>query len=450
MKNLCLLTLLSCLVIFASCNDDEQFEDTKLNKQVRKLLKKADPVNGVSGFILPDSDDLGSIPQDPQNPITPDKVTLGKLLFHETALGNRAKYAIGLKSYSCASCHQVAAGFQAGLRQGIGDGGSGFGIKGEAREKSTTYSSDSLDVQPIRSPTFLNSAYQVAMLWNGQFGATGPNIGTEDRWTAGTPIATNFQGFEGVETQALAGLRVHRLELSDDITQNQEYRDLFEGAFPGISDEDRYTLDNVGLAIAAYERVVLANQSPWQNWLKGETNALSTAQLRGAKLFFDKANCVACHTGPALNTMEFHALGMGDLLGSDIFQSNAPGTGANLGRGGFTANADDNFKFKVPQLYNLSEAGIFGHGGTFNSIREVVEYKNNAIPENGTVPASQLADEFESLDLSSSDVDDLVAFLRDGLRDPNLERYVPESLPTGSCFPNADLQSKIDLGCTIN
>ena len=450
MKNLCLMALLSCLVIFASCNDDEQFADAKLNKQVRKLLEKADPENGVSGFILPESDDFANIPQDPQNPLTTDKVALGKLLFHETALGTRAKYAVGLKSYSCASCHQVAAGFQAGRRQGIGDGGVGFGFKGEGREKSPIYEEDSLDVQPIRSPTFLNSAYQELMLWNGQFGATGANTGTEDRWPAGTPIATNFQGFEGVETQALAGLRVHRLELSDDIVQNQEYRDLFEGAFPGVSDAERYTLDNVGLAIAAYERVVLANQSPWQNWLRGENNALSTAQLRGAKLFFGSANCVACHTGPALNTMEFYALGMDDLQGSDIFLAAPTGAGANLGRGGFTGVADDNFKFKVPQLYNLSEAGIFGHGGTFNSIEEVIEYKNNGVSENSSVPASQLADEFEALHLSGDDVDDLVAFIRDGLRDPNLERYVPTQLPTGACFPNADLQSKIDLGCATN
>lgn len=447
MKHLCLLTLIACLVVFASCNDDEQFVDAKLNKQVRKLIREADPENGLSGFVLPESDDLDAIPQDPLNPLTPDKIKLGKLLFHETALGVKAKYAVGLKSYSCASCHQVAAGFQAGRRQGIGDGGSGFGFKGEGRERSADYPGDSLDVQPIRSPTALNVAYQKNMLWNGQFGATGVNIGTEDRWTPGTPIATNFQGFEGVEVQALAGLRVHRLDINEDITGNAEYRDLFEKAFPGVSDEERYTLDNVGLAIAAYERVMLANRSPFQKWLRGYSNALTTSELRGAKLFFGRANCVECHTGPALNTLEFHALGMGDLQGGDVFQAAPAGAGANLGRGGFTGVADDNFKFKVPQLYNLADAGIFGHGGTFNSVAAVIEYKNAAVAENPTVPASQLADGFTDLGLSSGEISDLVAFITDGLYDPHLERYVPESLPTGACFPNADEQSKIDLGC---
>lgn len=449
MKQLCLATLMSCFVIFAACNDDEQFEDPILNKQVKKLLKKADPENGISGFVLPDSDDFSKIPQDPNNPLNADKVELGKLLFHETALGNEAKRAVGLQSYSCASCHQVAAGFQAGRRQGIGEGGIGFGIKGEGREASPEYAEAELDVQPVRSPTFLNSAYQELMLWNGQFGATGANVGTEDKWTEGTPIATNFQGFEGVETQALAGLRVHRLSLSEDITENAEYRQLFEGAFPDLSDEERYTLDNVGLAIAAYERVVLANGSPWQKWLRGEPDALTTEQLRGAKLFFGDANCVACHTGPALNTMEFYALGMGDLVGPGIFNSTIELT-AHRGRGGFTGNPDEDYQFKVPQLYNLTDAGIFGHGGTFTSIQDVIEYKNNAIPEKAEVPVSKLADDFQALNLTSDEISDLVAFLSEGLHDPNLERYVPESLPSGACFPNADDQSKFDLGCNVN
>ena len=66
------MALLSCLVIFASCNDDEQFADAKLTKQVKRLLRQADPENGIRGFILPDSDDFANIPQDPQNPITVD------------------------------------------------------------------------------------------------------------------------------------------------------------------------------------------------------------------------------------------------------------------------------------------------------------------------------------------------------------------------------------------
>ena len=68
-----------------------------------------------------------------------------------------------------------------------------------------------------------------------------------------------------------------------------------------------------GLAVAAYERTVLANQAPFQAWLRGNTGALTDRQKAGATVFFGKAGCVSCHTGPALNSMAFHAIGMNDL-----------------------------------------------------------------------------------------------------------------------------------------
>ena len=161
--------------------------------------------------MLPASDDFSKIPQDPLNPLTTEKVELGKLLFHETgiALAPMQEFAEG--TFSCASCHFAGAGFQAGRFQGIGDGGIGFGINGEGRTKGALYQGDELDVQPIRSPTIMNGAYQKNMLWNGQFGATGLNEGTEAAWTTGTPKENNFLGFEGLETQAIAGLGVHRM-----------------------------------------------------------------------------------------------------------------------------------------------------------------------------------------------------------------------------------------------
>ena len=153
----------------------------------------------MDALILPTDGDLSQIPSDPNNPITLEKVTLGKLLFHETGLALNPKQEIGRGTYSCASCHHAAAGFQSGNLQGIGEGGSGFGLTGGARIMSLDYLEEDLDVQPLKSPTVLNTAYQTNTLWNGQFGATGVNIGTEDKWTTDTPKGTNNLGFEGVE-----------------------------------------------------------------------------------------------------------------------------------------------------------------------------------------------------------------------------------------------------------
>ena len=117
------------------------------------------------------------------------------------------------------------------------------------------------------------------------------------------------------------------------------------------------------------------------------------------------------------------------------------------GEGGFTNNPEDDFKFKTPQLYNLKDVHFFGHGGTFQSIEDVVRYKNEAIGQNQDVPINKLSELFVPLNLSETQIDLLTAFLELALYDNNLQRYSPDSLPTGNCFPNADTQSSIDLGC---
>lgn len=119
----------------------------------------------------------------------------------------------------------------------------------------------------------------------------------------------------------------------------------------------------------------------------------------------------------------------------------------NKGRGGFTNKAEDFYKFRVPQLYNLGDGGPYFHGSSKQTLKEVVEYFNDAVPENGRVPASQLSPFFKPLNLSEVEKEQLVAFLKDGLRDANLKRYVPERVNSGMCFPNNDYQSKEDMGC---
>jgi cytochrome c peroxidase len=203
-----------------------------------------------------------------------------------------------------------------------------------------------------------------------------------------------------------------------------------------------------GLAIAAYERTVLANEAPFQKWLKGDMSAMSDEEKAGAVLFFGKANCGTCHTGPALSSMAFYALGMNDFSGAGVFGvTQEQILEAGKGRGSFTKAATDMYKFKVPQLYNLSNSPFYGHGGNFNSIKDVVAYKNKAVAQNANVPASQLSSEFKALNLSDAEVDQITTFLTKGLYDANLKRYEPSTLPSGYCFPNADAQSKTDQGC---
>ncbi|MBT8271754.1 MAG: cytochrome-c peroxidase [Flavobacteriaceae bacterium] len=446
MKNLSKLKylLVASFIGITSCaSDDDNYQPRPIQSELESRIVEL--YGSKSELLLPLENDFSAIPSDPNNPITQSKVDLGRFLFHETGLAENPNMEEGRHMYSCASCHHADAGFQSGIRQGIGEGGLGFGISGEGRHKDPQYLEEDLDVQPIRTPAALNVAYQDVMLWNGQFGATGTNEGTESNWTVGTPKEANNFGFQGVETQVIAGIDVHRLVIDADNIVNSPYKILFDEAFPNDPPENRYSKMNAALAVAAYERTLLANQSPFQEWLTGDQDAMSDDETAGALVFFNEGRCYECHTGPGLNSMTFHALGMNDLAGENI--SAVVDMATKKGRGGFTGDPADDFKFKTPQLYNLKDVHFYGHGGSFQTLKEVVEYKNNAIGENTDVPTHKLSPLFTPLNLSEEQIDNLVLFLENALHDSNLIRYVPEELPTGNCFPNADYMSTEDLGC---
>lgn len=448
MKNLILfkhLHVIAVIMLFTwtSCRQDNS---NLADEELYEALSVASDNNGVDYYRLPDSNDYESIPSDPRNSISADKVALGKLLFHDSGFGINCKQTICSKTYSCSSCHSAKAGFQAGVLQGISDGGRGYGNSGEGRTRIPSYPATDLDVQPIRTPSAMNMAYQTNILWNGQFGAHYVNEGTEYSWTVGTPKEKNNLGYQGLETQAIAGIGVHRLNVDAEIINHYGYKPYFDQSFGEVPEQERYTAITAGLAIAAYERTVLANQSPFQLWLRGNENAMDANEKQGALLFFGKAKCYACHNGPALNAMAFYGLGMNDLIGSDIYASDQSKP-EHKGRGGFTNRTEDMYKFKVPQLYNLKDSPFYGHGGSFRTVYDVVKYKNNAIPQNANVPASQLAQEFEPLKLTEDEMQKIAKFIENGLYDPSLMRYQPNSVLSGSCIPNNDTKSKVDLGC---
>jgi cytochrome c peroxidase len=449
MKRLSLPTLAFLAALaFAGCRkDDPVLPPTPLDEELKaQMLQHAS--GDLAYYRMPASDDYGRIPQDPRNPLSAEKVALGRLLFHETGIAEMPKDKEGRNTYSCASCHFAAAGFQAGRVQGLGEGAEGIGLRGEGRQRIAHYALNDIDAQPIRSPSAMNGAYQIVTLWNGQFGARGPNIGTEYAWWADSPRSFNHLGYHGLETQAIAGMEVHGLLVDEDILDQYGYKELFDQAFSDWPLDQRYTNETAGLAIAAYERTLLANQAPFQRWLRGESEAMSEIEKAGALLFFGKAACVSCHTGPALNSMEFHALGMKDLFDcpEEVFRT-LTNAAEHLGRGGFTGRPEDLYKFKVPQLYNLKDSPFYGHGSSLRSLREVVAYKNAGQPENPRVTATQLAPEFKPLGLSEAEIDAITAFLENALYDPELSRYEPTSLLSGLCFPNNDPLSRLHLGC---
>lgn len=95
----------------------------------------------------------------------------------------------------------------------------------------------------------------------------------------------------------------------------------------------------------------------------------------------------------------------------------------------------------------MSDSDFYFHGSSKRKLKDVIKYFNLAVPENPNVPMEQISDKFKPLNLTDEEVDKLTLFLTKSLRDPALDRYAPSQVLSGLCFPNADSESMIDLGC---
>ena len=128
MKNVILFSLSLILLLSSSCRPDTEPGTLSIDDLLRNQIEER---GGVDSYVIPT--DLDRIPQDPNNKLTEAKVELGRLLYHETAFSTENLFHFSSESYSCASCHHAKAGFSSGNIQGLGEGGSGFGLKGEGR-----------------------------------------------------------------------------------------------------------------------------------------------------------------------------------------------------------------------------------------------------------------------------------------------------------------------------
>ena len=439
-------TLIAFCALFASCSKDSL--KNPLDYQLIDAVRSASKDRTLEHFILPESNDYTDIPQDPLNPITTEKVTLGQMLFFETGLALSPAHSLSEESYSCSSCHVPWAGFTPGRMQGIGDGGIGFGERGENRAMAQLYDESEIDAQGAHPLNLSNVAFVKNTSWNGQFGGNFNNEGTDHLWNEEELTEINHLGYYGLESQNIEGLELHRMVVNKEVTDKYGYTVYFNNAFPDIPNEERYSLETASLAISAYLRTLTTSKAPFQEWLKGDKEAMTDEQKRGALLFFGKANCSNCHNGKSLNNADqFYGLGVNDLYQAGGLLTDANDR-RNKGRGGFTGQEEDLYKFKVPQLYNLKNMGFYFHGSSKTSLREVVEYFDKGEPENANIPSSQVSSLFKPLKLSEREKEDLLIFLRDGLYDPKVASdCMPTNVLSGNCFPNNDAFSRLDLGC---
>ncbi len=270
------------------------------------------------------------------NPMSADKVELGRHLFYDQRLSHN-------ETMACASCHEQARAFTDG--KATGEGSTGHPL-------------------PRGSMSLANVGYLSIYTW------ANPKLADLEA-QALVPIFADFPLELGAQQDTPAILR----RFADD----PDYQEMFAAAFP--DDDDPFTITRVVQAISCFERTMISGDAPYDRYVQtGDESAMSPAARRGMALFFsERAECYHCHAGPNFSTSFRSAT---TEAGPPDFQNNGlydlDGAGAYpAGNGGlyeFTGDPRDQGKFRVPTLRNIELTAPYMHDGSIATLAEVVEH----------------------------------------------------------------------------
>ncbi|MBL8995425.1 MAG: hypothetical protein JNM63_18915, partial [Spirochaetia bacterium] len=192
-------------------------------------------------------------------PPTKDEIELGKILFFDPRLS-------GNKTQSCATCHDPNLGWGYGMAKGLGSEGNTL-----ARN----------------SPHVFNLAWMNSFFWDGRSDSLEKQI------------------LLAIKNPATMNLPPD--EMMKRVTASPYYDKQFKKAY-----KDGVTADNLANALAAFQRTLIVDNTPFDQYMKGNKNAMSPDAIRGMNLFTGKANCTTCHDGGNFTDGSYHNLGLGD------------------------------------------------------------------------------------------------------------------------------------------
>jgi len=336
-----------------------------------------------------------------ENPPTVEKIALGRKLFFDRRLSFN-------KTMSCGMCHVPEQGFT------NNEVATPVGVEGRSLRRN--------------APTVMNAAYFDHIFHDGRD--------------------------TSLETQAINPLLAHD-EMANPtmgwviakIEGTSDYEGMFEDAFTGGP-----TTDRIVMAIASWERTMLAGNSPFDRWrYGGEKDAIDDAAKRGFDLFTGDAVCIGCHhVGPeyALFTDDaFHDTGIGYrsfapesegdhlpvetasgevlLFSRELIRSFSAPRPADMGRFEVTLDPKDKWRFRTPSLRNVAVTAPYMHDGSLRTLEDVVRfYVRGGIPHDGIDPL------LRPLNLDDGDVFDLVAFL-ESLTSPDVPALTADARSVG-------------------
>lgn len=294
------------------------------------------------------------VPTPVDNPMTAEKVALGRLLFSDPRLSRDGTVA-------CVTCHAPERGF-------TDDEPVAIGVDGRRGTRN--------------APTLVNRAWGTHQFWDGRAASIEAQI-----------LAT-------VQSRAEQDLPLPELE--ERVAAVEAYRERFTNTFA-----DGVTATNIARALAAYVRTIRSGDSPFDRYQFGDRAALSEQQAQGATLFFGRANCWRCHAGPTLSDELFHNTGVA-WRPAGGFTSSAPlAEPRDAGRFIVTDKPADLGAFKTPTLREVARTAPYMHDGSLATLEDVVDFYSD-----GGQPNPHLDRRIQRLGLTADEKAALVAFLR--------------------------------------
>ena len=251
-----------------------------------------------------------------RNPITPEKVALGKILFYETRISVDG-------TVSCARCHPMGLYAADGLRKSIGNNSK---------------------LNPRNAPTILNAAGQISAHW------TGNRLDVEDQAK---------QAIIGPPSYGMASYEAAEKKLKEI----KGYPPLFQKAFP--LEKEPVTIDNFAKAVGAFERT-LVTPSRFDAFLKGNKTALTEPEKKGLQTFM-QTGCAGCHSGPYAGGQMYQKFGLFEPYGKYTKSSDI-----DEGRYTVTKNETDKYLFKTPILRNVDKTAPYFHDGSVDHLYDAV------------------------------------------------------------------------------
>jgi cytochrome c peroxidase len=377
-----LTTALLPLLLVGATVSEERFVGMRLeNGALVPNPPPYDPNNPATGLqkAFP-----AEIAQPADNPTTPEKVELGRLLFFDPILSDD-------NTLSCAHCHHPHLGFSDGLPRSLGRGGKGAG-----RERTG-------GIELTRgAPSLWNTVYNHRQFWDGR----AAHLEEQARMVITTPEEVNADP----------------AELVRELKAIPEYRALFDKAFGGTNGES-ITFKNVTYAIAAFQRTLVSFNSRFDRYAAGDGSALSPQEKRGLKLFLSpKTRCNECHGIPVFADRNFKVIGVPNPKDgpADVAKPEA-----ERGRGG-----GPNGAFKIPTLRNIALTAPYMHNGVFETLEEVLDFYAGGGGRGLGLDVPLQDDKIRKFTLTPQEKADLIAFLL-ALTDESAAPEIPVRVPSG-------------------